>query len=73
MLDAIRAKTGRRGGCFDVLCWRAGKTVLAEAKWKGPDRIRPSQRQWLEAALDLGIPVESFLIVQWAVRDEANR
>lgn len=73
VLDAIRAKTGSRGGCFDVLCWRAGQTVFAEAKWKAHDRIRASQRRWLEAALGLGIPAGSFLIVEWAVQDEAPR
>jgi hypothetical protein len=69
VLHSIRAKSGCRGGYFDVFCWRDGITVFGEAKWQTHDRIRPSQRRWLEAALDIGIPVESFLIVEWAVQE----
>lgn len=69
VLDSIRAKSGRRGGCFDVFCWGGGLAAFAEAKWTAHDRIRPSQRRWLEAALDVGIPLESFLIVEWTIRE----
>jgi hypothetical protein len=66
IFDSIRVKTGYAGGCFDVFCWRDGIVMFAEAKWKAHDRIRSTQRRWLEAALDIGTPLESFLVVEWA-------
>jgi hypothetical protein len=62
ILDRIRAKAGVSGGCFDVFCWRGQDLLFAESKWR--DKILKTQIRWLEAALDIGIPVESFLIVQ---------
>jgi hypothetical protein len=62
-LNSIRAKAP---GCFDVFCWRDGLTLFVESKWEAHDAIRETQRRWLEAALDLGIPVKSFLIVEWS-------
>jgi hypothetical protein len=63
ILDRIRAKAGGSGGCFDVFCWRGDELLFAESKWR--DRLLPTQTRWLEAALDVGVPTESFLIVQW--------
>ena len=65
--NAIRAIADNRGGCFDVFCWRGKSVLFAEAKWKGHDRIRLSQRRWLEAALSKWIPLTSFLIVEWSL------
>jgi hypothetical protein len=42
------------GGCFDVFCWRAGAILFAESKWHRHDAIRPTQRAWLETALNMG-------------------
>lgn len=67
ILDHISAKTGGSGGCFDVFCWRGEDLLFAESKWR--DRLLPTQIRWLEAALDIGIPIESFLIVQWRFED----
>jgi hypothetical protein len=67
ILDGIRVKAGCAGGCFDVLCWRDGTVVFAESKWRGHDRIRSTQRRWLEVALSIGFPLSSFLIVEWAL------
>jgi hypothetical protein len=63
ILDRIRLKAGGRGGCFDVFCWRGKELLFVESKWR--DKVRKTQIRWLEAALDVGIPLESFLIVQW--------
>lgn len=63
--DSIRALANCEGGCFDVFCWRGGSVMFAEAKWKAHDTIRLAQRQWLQTALDAGIPLDSFLIVEW--------
>ncbi len=66
LLDAIGRKTKRYGGCFDVVCWNNGDICFAEAKWQGKDRFRDSQRNWLDAALHVGLRPEQFLIVEWS-------
>jgi hypothetical protein len=65
LFDAIQHRTGGSGGCSDVLCWRGDDLIFAEAKWRGHDRIRDSWRRWLKAALDYGVELDSFLIVEW--------
>ncbi len=49
-----------------LMCWRNEDIVFAESKWKGHDAI-PLSVQWLEAALDLGHPLDSFLVVEWSI------
>ncbi len=71
VLDRIRAQGGGSGGCFDVFCWRGDELLFAESKWR--DRVLPTQIQWLEAALNIGIPVGSFLIVQWRFEEGRAR
>lgn len=70
ILDTIRAKAGGTGGCFDVFCWRGEELIFAESKWR--DKIRKTQTLWLEAALDIGIREESFLIVQWRFEERSE-
>jgi hypothetical protein len=63
ILNRIRAKAGGSGGCFDVFCGRGEDLLFAESKWH--DKILGTQTRRLEAALDAGVPIEPFLIVQW--------
>lgn len=72
LLDSIRAKSGVKGGCFDVFCWRGEAVLFAEAKWKAHDEIRVNQRHWLQAALNAGLPLESFLIVEWGFESRSR-
>jgi len=44
--------------------------VFAESKLKEKDRIRASQRQWLQAALAVGIRLDAFPIVEWSLEGE---
>jgi hypothetical protein len=67
ILNSIQARVGESGGCFDVFCWRDGAVMLAEAKRVGRDQIRPKQQRWLQAALDTGFSLDSFLLVEWAL------
>lgn len=39
--------------------------VFAELKRRRLDRIRTTQLAWLEAALQLGLQSENFLLVEW--------
>jgi hypothetical protein len=61
----IERKNGGRRGCWDVFAWRRDEVVFAEAKRMEKDHIRESQRAWLDAALEVGIPLSAFLIVEW--------
>ena len=38
---------------------------FAEAKRLGKDKIRVSQRKWLDDALQKGLTRENFLVVEW--------
>jgi hypothetical protein len=67
LLQQIFQSADSRFGCFDIYCWRDTQTLFAEAKRFGRDKIRDSQRRWLAAALAHGLPVESFLIVEWTL------
>ena len=55
------------GKPWDVFCWSSTEVMFAEAKRFGRDSIRESQEAFLASALNLGIPLESFLIVEWSV------
>jgi hypothetical protein len=71
--QAIADARGGRGGCWDVLAWRGTEVRFVEAKRARRDRIRESQRQWLDAALGLGYRLDAFLVVEWDLEDEAAR
>ena len=67
LLLGIYEKAGMNKGCWDVFCWTSGgENVFAELKRQGRDRIRDSQRRWLDAAIKCGLPIASFLIVEWS-------
>lgn len=66
-LETIHARAGTRNGCWDVFCWKDGDRLLAESKHSRKDRIRNSQIRWLAAALDLGVALSSFLVVEWSL------
>ncbi|HEY0997883.1 MAG TPA: hypothetical protein VGD77_17970 [Gemmatimonadaceae bacterium] len=67
-LQAILSKRDAgRSGTWDILAWNESELLFAESKRAGHDAIRPSQATWLAAALDMGHPLESFLVVEWSV------
>ena len=63
--QAIRATANCKSGCFDVFCWRDDTFLFIEAKRKAHDKTRATQHRWLQAALDRGLSLESFLIAEW--------
>jgi hypothetical protein len=54
-----------RSGVWDVFCWQGGRVLFSESKKAGRDRIRASQRLFAESALNMGLPLDSFLFVEW--------
>ena len=67
LLNRIHEAAGIYKGCWDVFCWNGDRYIFAESKRHSKDHIRDSQRHWLEAAIGCGIPLESFLAVEWSL------
>jgi hypothetical protein len=65
LLDRIYDRSGERSGVFDVLAWAGESVLFAEAKHSGKDALRPSQKIWIDAAMDEGVPLEALLVVEW--------
>jgi hypothetical protein len=66
----VRANAGKRAGCWDVLAWDNREVFFIECKRRGRDQIRPSQAEWLAAALSSGLLPSAFLILEWTCREE---
>lgn len=65
LIDSLRKQMGKRGGVWDVYCWNDERVLFVELKRGGRDRIRSSQRLFLETALNQKLPLDTFLIVEW--------
>ncbi len=64
IFDTVKAANGGTlAGFFDVFAWREPSEVLFCEVKVGPDRIQPSQRQFLARALRLR-PLGEFLIIE---------
>jgi hypothetical protein len=64
IFDAVKdANGGTLAGFFDVFAWREPAEVLFCEVKVGPDRIQPSQRQFLAHALRLR-PLSEFMIIE---------
>lgn len=76
LIDSIRAKTGRSGGCWDVLVWKGDTTLFVELKRRKKDNIQSTQIEWLASTLDSGLTTENFALVEWNIgsvpKDEEN-
>jgi len=60
---------GRGGGCWNIFVSRGDEFLFIESKKRGKDKATLTQRIWLESALDEGIPLASFVIVEWLRTD----
>jgi len=58
---------GTYSGCWDVVAWTGERIFFAEAKRKAHDHLRSTQHRWVAAAMKVGIPAESFVIVEWSL------
>lgn len=65
LIESIRAKTGRSGGCWDVLVWKGEEVLFIELKRQKKDAIQDSQRWWLEASISEGIQSKNFAFLEW--------
>lgn len=70
LIDAIRTKTGRSGGCWDVFVWKGENVLFVELKRQKKDSIRETQIRWLEKSLDYGLTAENFAFIEWVMSDD---
>lgn len=66
-LKSINEAAGSHNGCFDVFCWKESDYVFVESKRSAQDRIQDTQKRWIQAALQCGVPLSSLLIVEWRI------
>lgn len=64
-IDSIRTKTGRHGGCWDILAWKGDRILFIELKRSKKDRIQHTQDDWLSASLESGLTNKNFALVEW--------
>lgn len=67
LIESIREKTGRSGGCWDVVLWKEDKLLFIELKRSKRDRIQDSQISWLEQSIFLGLKTDNFAFIEWIV------
>lgn len=65
LINSIRARTGRHGGCWDVFAWKDDQLLFIELKRQKKDVIQDSQRLWLEKSLDSGLTSDNFAFLEW--------
>jgi hypothetical protein len=66
ILKPIWNRAGSWSGTWDVFCWGEDDVLFLESKRRSRDAIRASQVHWLAAALDVGLEVRNFLVVEWS-------
>jgi hypothetical protein len=65
LIDSIRAKTGKHGGCWDVFAWKGEAVLFIELKRQKKDAIQNSQRMWLEECLKSTLKTKDFALLEW--------
>lgn len=65
LIDELRIKTGKFGGCWDLFVWKGSELVFVELKRKKEDRIQESQRQWLQVSIESELSTSNFLFIEW--------
>lgn len=65
LIESIKAKTGRSGGCWDVFVWKGEEVLFIELKRQKKDAIQDSQRSWLEESLKNGLKSTNFALLEW--------
>ena len=73
LFDDIAVKVGGFKGCWDVFAWKEEDYLFLELKRESRDFIGDSQIKWLEASLDLGVPNDSFAILEWKLDHPVER
>ena len=67
LINSLREKTERFGGCWDVVVWKDDTTLFLELKRRKKDNIQSTQVKWLSAALASGLTADNFALVEWII------
>jgi hypothetical protein len=67
LLNSICEVAGSEYGCFDVFCWKGKSYIFAESKRHRQDKMRDTQKRWIQAAIKCGVPRESLLFIEWEI------
>ena len=67
LINALREKTGRFGGCWDVVVWKGDTMLFLELKRQKKDSVQSTQVEWLSSALDSGLSADNFALVEWDI------
>lgn len=65
LIESIKARTGRSGGCWDVFVWKDDQFLFIELKRQKKDAIQNSQRLWLEKSLESDLTADNFAFLEW--------
>lgn len=65
LIESIKAKTGRSGGCWDMFVWKDAQLLFIELKRQKKDAIQDSQRLWLEKSLESDLSAGNFAFLEW--------
>lgn len=65
LIQKIKSKTKKRGGCWDVFVWKGNKIKFVESKRTGKDALQYTQLLWLEKSLELGLTTNDFILAEW--------
>lgn len=68
LVESLREKTGRFGGCWDLLLWQGDRTLFIELKRRKKDHIQTGQIEWLAAALESGFTADNFALAEWEIK-----
>lgn len=63
LIESIKAKTGRSGGCWDVLVWKGEEVLFIELKRSKKDKVQESQKKWFAKSIDLGLKQHNFAFI----------
>lgn len=67
LIESIKAKTGRSGGCWDVFVWKEDQLLFVELKRQKKDVIQNSQKVWLEKSLESDLTTDNFAFLEWVM------
>lgn len=70
LIESLREKTGRFGGCWDLFVWKGESVLFLELKRRKKDIIQNTQIEWLSAALKSRLTQENFAFVEWELLPE---
>jgi hypothetical protein len=67
-LEEIAERNGKYGGCWDVVTWKGDRLLFLESKMHKRDRIQTTQIRWLISAIETGLTLHNFVVVEWQYR-----